>query len=774
MAQKTVVKKTIKLKVKKPNMNKEQHTGCYEYVNKEVCDKLALITFGQYIKLVGYKEIENKSKKQEYDKVKNQYAMCRRYCKEQIRNNYKLYREYDITNKEYGRQFAVGDSLQRLNKKIRGVLGYDIYYDYDMKNAQPTLLRNMCTEKGINCSNLDKYVKYRDMVFEELQEQLEADRQEVKDLIISCIFSENTITTFNKKKIKSYYFKEFQKEIKEIQQKFFEDEDNAKTIKVLKKRGSKNIKGRLLSYILSTKENEVLEHVCSKFAHNVKIFDGFLSKNKYDITDINEYCKDKYDIEWGIKELDTDILEDLDDLDISNNPISYCGESILDIAMYLLKVKFNKLFICNGELYYHNGNIWFSKKEEIKRLIKCEISNCDLYRQCGDEFVCVNDNVKGVNDTFEFIYNHTPINDNLLDDIWNNTIRKLFFQNGYYDFNSRSFKTDNRDTLICIKRDLNMKSNPTIRKEIYDRILNPIFNNRNDTRDSWLYEMSQTLAGNYERKTWYCLEGMRNCGKGILSDFLTNSFQSYIQITNSENFLYKDSNTDSAKANSWLCDFSFSRLVITQEVSLKDGKRTFLDGNKIKKFCSGGDKIECRKNFQDEQRIRLQPSLMLCCNDLPDRKPNDCNEFLKHYIFNSKFVGEDEEQLLGDINYYKKDETLKSVFLANKEVQNEFILILLEHYDKHVSLPKQSTVELEEEENDYKRLFSLFDFTNNDNDFVSNEDLMHYIQENDIAFTKNKLTRILTGKGAKADRYKGKRGLKGIVIKENNDLDFIE
>lgn len=771
-SEKKIVKKVFKIKRKVMKMQ-----GCYEYVDKEVCDKLALLTFGQYIKLVGDKKIQNKSEEQQSDKVVNQYAMMRRYCRSQQKANYKLLVEYEVSNKEYGRQYAVGDSLQRLNKKIRGVLGNDIYFDYDMKNAQPTLLRNMCNEKGINCSNLDKYVKYRESVFEELQDNLEAERQEIKDLIISCIFSEKNITSFKRRKIKSYFFIEFQKEIKQIQEKFFEDEANAETIKVLKKRGSKNLKGRLLSYVLSTKENEVLEHVCNKFPHNVRIFDGFLSKQKYDINEINEHCKTKYDVQWAIKELDTDILEDLEDVDVSNNPLSYCGNSVLDVALYLLKAKFSKLFICNGELYYHNGDIWFSKKDEIKRLIKCAISKCDLYRQAGEDFVCINDNVKGVNDTFEFIYNHTPINDNLLDEIWNNTIRKLFFQNGYYDFKTETFKTDNRDTLLSIKRNLNMKSDPKIRKEIYDRILNPIFNNRDETRDSWLYEMSQTLAGNYERKTWYCLEGMRNCGKGILSDFLINSFQNYIQITNSENFLYKESSADSAKANSWLCDFSFSRLVITQEIGLKDGRQTFLDGNKIKKFCSGGDKIECRKNFQDEQRIRLQPALMLCCNDLPDRKPNDCNEFLKHYIFNSKFVGEHEEQLLGDINYYKKDETLKSEFLSKAEIQNEFILILLEHYSKHVALPKQQAVDFDDDENDYKKLFSFFDFTDSDKDFVSNKELESYVSEKGILFTKTKITRLLVGKGAKSDRVKGERGLKRLVIKERqqiSDLDFVD
>tara|TARA_R100000654_G_scaffold50368_1_gene76540 strand:+ start:50 stop:556 length:507 start_codon:yes stop_codon:yes gene_type:complete len=161
---------------------------------------------------------------------------------------------------------------------------------------------------------------------------------------------------------------------------------------------------------------------------------------------------------------------------------------------------------------------------------------------------------------------------------------------------------------------------------------------------------------------------------------------------------------------------------------------------------------------------------MLCCNDLPERKPNDCNEFLKHYIFTSKFVGEDEEQLLGDINYYKKDETLKSQFLNRKDVQNEFILILLEHYNQKVILPKQQ--EDIEEENDFKRLFDLFDFTGSLHDRIDNKELFSYvIDEKKCPFSKNKITRLLKGKGASPVLKNNSRGLGGLRFKKDTFLD---
>jgi phage/plasmid-associated DNA primase len=315
-----------------------------------------------------------------------------------------------------------------------------------------------------------------------------------------------------------------------------------------------------------------------------------------------------------------------------------------------------------------------------------------------------------------------------------------------------------------------MESNPKIRKEIYDKILNPIFSENEIIRDSFLYEMSQTIAGNYQRKTWYCLEGVRNSGKGIISDCLFNAFQNYVSLTNADNFIYKDSNGDSAKSLSFLTDFEFSRLVITQEISLKENGKTLLDGNRIKKFVSGGDKIEARKNYQDEKRFKLQCSLMLCCNDLPTRNPADCNEFLKHYLFNSKFIGDNEEKKYDHIKYYKKDETLKTNFLMREEVMNEFTLILLEHYNKKVELPKQQ--EEVEEEDDTAKLYNIFDFTNRESDKISNSDLYHIVlQDKKIPFTKNKISRLLRSKGAKQININNKRGFSGIKLKEIGEFE---
>ena len=51
--------------------------------------------------------------------------------------------------------------------------------------------------------------------------------------------------------------------------------------------------------------------------------------------------------------------------------------------------------------------------------------------------------------------------------------------------------------------------------------------------------MSRIIAGHIEDKRWILFQGLRNCGKGMISDMLKNSFESYIRTTNSGNFIIK-------------------------------------------------------------------------------------------------------------------------------------------------------------------------------------------------------------------------------------------
>jgi hypothetical protein len=730
---------------------------CQESVNQKNTMKLSQLTLSQFRDLLG---------EESEDVVKYNKVMA--YCKFMVDNNYTKKTYYTTPNKKYGRQYAKGLSIQSIPRTVRGLLCDGVMHDYDMVNCAPSLLLSLCKKYNYSCYCLQSYVDNREDRLNTLSEELSVDRGTAKDLFIQCITSDDQKKKYGKKKITGDFFLQFQKEMSHIQNLFYENEDFIDTkVYVVERSKSKHKKGTLLSYITSHLENEVLEYVTKKFPCNVKMFDGFLSTENYDIDEINQHCSEKYNVKWDKKSHDLSILDDFENIELTENVISYVGESVLDVAQYLIEHKFNKIFcICRGNLYYNNGTRWVSNSNEIKRFIKRDISLCDLFIETEKGVRCVNDNMKGVNEVFDFIYTHAPEDNDLIDRIWDNSQKKIYFNNGYYDFIDGKFKNDDRDTFIVIERDFDSEDDEEVQKEIFDKILNPIFGGDEKLLNSWLYEISQCMAGNIDRKNWYCLEGMRNCGKGMLTDALVNSFGRYMGVTNSDNFQYKENSGDSAKNNSWLCGFEFVRLVYTNEISLKENGKTYIDGNKIKKFCSGGDYIQCRQNFQDEKSIRLQCSLMICCNDLPERKPTDCNERLVHYLFNSKFVGEHEKQDIPGVNYYPKDESLKRDFLTRTDVRNQFVKIILNHYNKPVTPPENCAEEMEED-SDYNKLFNLFEFTKNSNDRMSNKELESIIKVYNIPFTKSKVTRLLKSKGCQPYRNR-ERGLSGIKLVVDN------
>jgi len=216
-----------------------------------------------------------------------------------------------------------------------------------------------------------------------------------------------------------------------------------------------------------------------------------------------------------------------------------------------------------------------------------------------------------------------------------------------------------------------------------------------------------------------------------------------------------------------MLDYEFKRLAITQEVSLQD--KQGIDGSIIKKFCSGGDYINARKNNKDEVEFRIQSSLMICCNDFPEISPTDTMEFCREYQIKSKFVSEDypEEKKLKTFSYFRSDNSIKE-FIKNREVINEFLLIILESYNNKVEYPKSIKQELEavEDEEDTTKLFNLFEFTNDKDDIISNDELKQELKNNNIIFAIKKCKILLKTRGAQDFRNSKVRGLNYIKLKE--------
>jgi hypothetical protein len=84
-----------------------------------------------------------------------------------------------------GRLYAKGVSLQNFPRSVREIICPTNVQDYDMVNANPTLIKQLCDVLKIKCITLSVYVEAREKLLERLKL---ATREEAKDAVLKVIF----------------------------------------------------------------------------------------------------------------------------------------------------------------------------------------------------------------------------------------------------------------------------------------------------------------------------------------------------------------------------------------------------------------------------------------------------------------------------------------------------------------------------------------------------------------------------------------------------------
>ena len=170
--------------------------------------------------------------------------------------------------------------------------------------------------------------------------------------------------------------------------------------------------------------------------------------------------------------------------------------------------------------------------------------------------------------------------------------------------------------------------------ELHRRVIEPFLPDASQ-RAFFFNCVARALAGEIRDKRWFVGLGPRNCGKGIFCKLMANAFGPLSRTMLAENLLNRGAPQDAAKAQSWLVDHEYTRIALSNEFS-KAG-RTVLDGEVVKRLCSNGDVIECRKNHQDEKQIRLQMTMFIFANDIPSMEPVDAFQTMLGFKFRSEF-----------------------------------------------------------------------------------------------------------------------------------------
>jgi len=774
----------------------------FECVNVDVLNKLSKLTLSQYDYLMSKSTTKRHN---EYDN-KEEYTKLMKYCK-----SYKcdlnlgrkgLKQDYYQLKGEVGRLQARKPSIQRLFNGIRGILCDEKMIDIDINNCHPQILYNLCKKHDIECNYLSEYIDNRDEKLQELMNQYNLNRGQAKVYFLKCINKDSITTKIEKKLVKNNsFFQKFDIQTNKIIKKLAKIYKKDKRFSEWYEDKNYNTNGKFFNLVLQDMEcNILIDAMKNIIVKNdiindwsrigVLMFDGCMINKRNDfgkiidygnlIERLNKYFEDKGGYKWSIKPHTTELLKWLDELELKDKKDFHIADNIIEIVNHILQEPLkDKLVKCNGVIYFMNDYKIESNEKMIKYELFDFITEQDYYMN-----TIVNERPKRVNvsktpshikNIIEGLICKCEKNNNFISDVWDYTQYKLFFKNGYFDYKKNQFIKGNfNKTFIKINKYYEKSNNEKLRKEINDRIFNPIFtidenqniNEREQLLKYFKYTVAQYLAGNIELKRWTLLQGFRNSGKGIIGDLLKNAFEGYVMTTNSSNFSYKSNNTDSQKALSWLIDYEFVRVALTSEITISDDEK--LDGNMIKKFTSGGDYIMARKNFQDEKEFKIQSGLIVCCNDCPKIEPNDALEFCDEIQMKSKFIDDDFDDVkFNGFNYYPKDNTLKSEFLKRNDIINEIINIFIESYYIQSEYPKELRRELmNNDDNEYLIIKELFHFTNNSKDFIENKYLKDLLKNAQISFTLKKAKMLLKSEGAKEHTYKNKRGLCGIKLKD--------
>lgn len=695
---------------------------------------------------------------------------------------------YSKGKKDCSRQIVSGVGLQNLMREIRHTIAKDYYYDIDMVNSSPTLLLNYCIKSGYPYEAIQNYVMNRDELIKEYMNKFnltpEKAKKDVKEAVIVLINGGHAICDIKWFAELEYEVFRFHREIKN---------DPAYSIKYNKiieanKGTKKSSIGSLITDIFFNIENECLLK-CIQFLKKCDISikhlalcqDGFmLPKDDFKLDEdflkrMNKYVLETtgYYVKYSIKPMDDDIDISKFSLDIEKKlkPEILIAKDDDDGAEILLKSLENEIFYCNNQIWIktESDRVYVSELEQVENeLINRCMSLCILDEK-GKSY---SGKLAGAKSIVKTAINKISTRSQYRDaEFYERMILytrdKIFFRNGYIKMPEMVCVNDENDeesiTPVRIFRDLPNLDYIAGEEIILNKILLPIFGTIEKV-NNYLQHVSRAITGHIEDKQYCCLDGLRNSGKGVLTDLNHNTFCCYFGTTSANNFLMeRNHTTEDAKKYSWLSQTKWARLLHTSEIKFDDeDKNIKIDGNLIKgKLASGGDYIEVRDLYQKTIRIKPLSKVFIMCNDLPPISPPDAVQTMSRFRMPNKFINSIEYENKKKSNTLLKceleaDEKIKDLVL-DENICNIYLSLVLKAYQNNKVIDCVSVIEdTEELKADLGDEFSIikqyFKFGNN-NDFILSNDLNKFHSSKHLKLTITKLKSLLQFNGATENKH---------------------
>ena len=452
----------------------------------------------------------------------------------------------------------------------------------------------------------------------------------------------------------------------------------------------------------------------------------------------------------------------------------------------------NILFACNGSLYLKDNHIWICDIGIITNKIIELIMNSKVVKvNDKGKILQYAQNISSAKNIFETLIIKIK-NKNIRPELYlkfhTTTTNYLCFEDGILDFKNKQFILWNDINFeyystVMINRPFQqsfLNPNEGHITEIIDKILRPMFNTY---LEQTLKLFARAISGNYLDKNWLKYQGNRNCGKAVIENLNKLAFGDYVQNISSSNFIcQRITSGEDARNFEWASPLEFARLGFAQEASeVEDNKgKGKINGNTIKKVCSGGDWQKCRKIYQPTYNFIIDAFLMFFGNEFGDIVPKDtletCLEISSVFQYKTQeFINNEIEkgtdQRIID-TYLIGDPSVKRKSGESIEWADALIHILLRNWeDKPITIIRDLN---DEDLNVRSIILDGYNIVVNDKKlFTPSEEILAYLKSCKMEINPKKLKPELESLGCEIGQKKiaGKviRGYFGISEKVNCD-----
>jgi P4 family phage/plasmid primase-like protien len=356
------------------------------------------------------------------------------------------------------------------------------------------------------------------------------------------------------------------------------------------------------------------------------------------------------------------------------------------------------------------------------------------------------------------------------------------FDNGVYDLEKGQFRKSTSKDMISLttKYDYTDIINLNIRNDILDFFTS--ITSSIEMRDYILTISAYMLTGNKRFEEFFILTGTGGNGKGVYAGLQKKTFGNLFYAPDITIFTQKK--TDASKASPEIAKSKGKRFLMTSEPERDDRLQT----GRLKLF-TGGDEIQARDLFKGNTEFVPQFGVMIQTNGIPELNNFDGGIARRMRIVNLPFKFVEIPRMAHE---KQLDTTLKHKFESDVEYAQQFMILLLEYYNKNVkNVNKLYTPdEVMLKTNEYlitqdavgQFINETYDITNSDKDRVKSGDLYQEFKYSEFcgetSISNVKFTEQMLSKGMVKKRFND--GLYWIMMKkkkvvcqinENDDTD---